>query len=221
MRIVVLAAVFVAIAPCAPTRAVVGPAPGGGGDTDSTGTSDPTDTDSTGAPDPTDTAVGGAQHPSCAAPPPDPLPALPADITWDDAGRPRFAGWEDISCEDVPRDATAAGCEGQVLDGICFFPNADIWCDGEGEVIGWRDGECWLCGTPQAHASACCEGTGTVDCRIWPYPSDGVIGSPCARHADCEAGLVCGDSRGSGYGICQCAGEAAAYDVSPPDSCFR
>jgi hypothetical protein len=54
---------------------------------------------------------------------------------------------------------------------------------------------------------------------MWPFVEEpGVPGQVCALHEDCEAGLVCSDHAGSGYGICACPGIGSAIDQ--PDSCF-
>ena len=84
----------------------------------------------------------------------------------------------------------------------------DVRCDGEGEAVGYHDGQCWMCMPAEAHARACCDGLAGFDCRAWPFPSDGKPGMVCARHADCEPGLVCGrgGEYSGGYGICQCPG---------------
>ncbi|PCC72397.1 hypothetical protein NAEX_05477 [Nannocystis exedens] len=172
---------------------------------------------------------GGAQHLDCEVPFPEPAPPLPPINIGPDA-RPRFDDWTDLDCESLT--AVACGrpqdppCSGICLrgtaggPGVCTFPDIDIWCGGEGEAIGYGEGTCWACSPSEARALACCEFPDGFDCRDWPYPSDGPPGSICARHEDCEPGLVCGAHRGEGYGICQCPG-LVAEDVAPPQSCFQ
>jgi hypothetical protein len=71
----------------------------------------------------------------------------------------------------------------------------------------------------EAHAAACCNEIPGVDCREWPYPADGAPGMVCARHEDCEPGLVCGPPTGSGYGICQCP-ETYGSEPGPASYCW-
>lgn len=157
----------------------------------------------------------GIQHDSCAAPVPDALPALPA-INVDATGRPLFDYWRDLASDSLPDLActaeTSADCpdgECLILDqasgaGVCVAGDGDLWCDGDGEAMGWRDGACFTCVPLDSHAVACASGIAGVDCRAWPYPADGVAGAICGAHEDCEPGLLCGASSGDGYGICQC-----------------
>ncbi|MCY1012794.1 hypothetical protein OV079_46125 [Nannocystis pusilla] len=172
---------------------------------------------------------GGVQHMVCEVPFPEPAPPLPP-INFGPDARPRFDDWTDLDCGSLT--AVACGrpedppCNGICLrgtaegPGVCTFADIDIWCDGEGEAIGYGEGTCWACSPSEARALACCEFPEGFDCRDWPYPSDGPPGSICARHEDCEPGLVCGAHRGEGYGICQCPG-LVAEDVAPPQSCFQ
>jgi hypothetical protein len=172
---------------------------------------------------------GGAQHAVCEVPFPEPAPPLPP-INFAPDATPRFDDWTDLDCANLT--ATACGrpedppCNGICLrgtadgPGVCTFGDIDIWCDGEGEAIGYGEGTCWACSPSAVRALACCEFPDGYDCRHWPYPSDGPPGSICARHEDCEAGLVCGAHRGKGYGICQCPG-LDPEDVAPPQSCFQ
>lgn len=198
------------------TTKVVGGGTGGSGGSDTGGSG----TGGSGASSP-------AHHASCASPAPSPLPDVPL-INTDAAGRPRFDDWRDIPC---PLDgylcgAAGAGssCQSQSLclesdaavGGVCTFGDSDTSCDGEGEVLGYGDGTCWLCAPIEAHAAACCAALPGFDCREWPYPADGAPGMVCARHEDCEPGLLCGAAGNSkGYGICQCPGA----NPSPGSSC--
>ena len=168
-------------------------------------------------------------HAACSEPPPEVMPPLPA-INIDATGTPRFDDWRDYDC-DAPEVAGRAcdddaDCEPMVCfvlndagQGVCNYADADIWCDGEGEAISYRDGDCWACMPPVAHAAACCAGIAGVDCRGWPFPSNGAPGMLCARHEDCEPGLLCGPHRGSGYGICQCP-EVHGADLVPAEVCW-
>jgi hypothetical protein len=174
---------------------------------------------------------GGAQHPACDEPLPDPLPPLPT-INLETDGTPSFALWQTFSCEDaavlaeqlcdVDGDCSRTNC----VDfgsgaGVCSYADIDIWCDGEGEVIGSKDGSCWICVEPTQHARACCDDPlGVFDCRSWPYADEpGIIGQVCATHDDCEAGLQCSASTGEGYGICACPGTPSG-EITPADTCF-
>lgn len=174
------------------------------------------------------TATGGSagsiQHAECGRPLPETLPEVPT-IRQNATGRPLFDLWRDISCSAAIEAETcseasgaggaSSGCLGLCFrgepsaeDGVCTYGDIDVSCDGEGEVIGYHDGQCWMCSPPEVHARACCEGFAGFDCRAWPFPADGKPGMVCARHEDCEAGLVCGPggTYASGYGICQCPG---------------
>lgn len=176
-------------------------------------------------------AVSGVQHAACTQPTPDPMPELPpVNVTAD--GRPRFDLWRDLDCGDLAGNlcgaaGDASACEDQHLclqsdaavGGACTYVDSDMWCDGEGEVLGYGDGSCWLCAPIEAHAAACCAGLAGFDCRAWPYPADGKPGMACARHEDCEPGLVCGAPAGKGYGICQCPGLAAVTIQPSSTSC--
>lgn len=186
---------------------------------ESTSDTDATD-DSTTAPP--------AHHPGCDLPFPTPTPDLP-DINSNADGTPKFNDWAALSCDSVDTNHTCnveTDCgQSKCLQpadgepGVCTESDIDIWCDGEGEAIGYGDHTCWICAFPEYHAFACCTAIPTFDCRVWPFPADGPSGSVCARHDDCEPGLVCGPHKGAGYGICQCPGLAPA-SVVPPDSCF-
>lgn len=146
------------------------------------------------------------QHASCQAPLPDPLPALPHVKFAGDT--PTFALWQALACDD-PAVAGAPTC-GQDSDcasdncvdftgsaGVCSYADIDIWCDGEGEVMGSADGACWICLEPFEHARACCDDPNAgFDCRAWPFTDEpGAIGKVCAVHEDCELGLVCSEPK--------------------------
>lgn len=157
--------------------------------------------------------VGPNRHVSCVEALPERLPPVPP-FNAIRGGRPAFDQWRDIECDDfltrsicrTDADCGSLRCLPLAEDGlgVCTFGDIDIWCDGEGEVMSYGDGGCYTCLPPEHHAAACCEGVEGVDCRAWPFPSDGPPGTPCARHEDCEPGLLCGRGPGSGYGLCQC-----------------
>ena len=171
----------------------------------------------------------GIQHDSCAAPVPDELPPLPA-INVNASGRPLFDFWRDLSPGSLPDLActveTAGDCpEGAclILDfasgaGVCRSVGSDLACDGEGEAMGWYDDACFACVSLESHAFACDSGIAGVDCRAWPFPADGAPGAICGAHEDCEPGLLCGASIGSGYGVCQCPDLPSP--ASPDPTCF-
>ncbi|MCA9686762.1 MAG: hypothetical protein KC457_31640, partial [Myxococcales bacterium] len=174
----------------------------------------------------TNADTAGTQHPQCAEPAPDPLPDLP-DINLNALGDPLFAQWQDINCDalDVAVCSSHGDCaSGRCLfgtvggQGVCSYADIDVWCDGDGEGLNFLDFECFVCSPIEVHAAACCAGLPGFDCRTWPYPNDGPANSVCARHSDCEPGLICGSHIGSGYGICQCPG---IDDVNVPDSCWN
>ena len=106
-------------------------------------------------------------------------------------------------------------------EGVCVYGDGDSACDGEGEVAGYREGQCWICMPAVVHKAACCEGIDGVDCRTWPFPGDSRPGLVCARHEDCEPGLICGSSQGSGYGICQCPEMIGREPFPDSPSCFE
>jgi len=175
----------------------------------------------------------GALGRECERALPETLPEVPT-IRENATGRPLFDLWRDVSCDDATEaelcseasgiGGASSGCGGLCFrgepsaeDGVCSYGDIDVSCDGEGEVIGYNDGQCWMCSPPRVHARACCEGFAGFDCRAWPFPADGKPGMVCARHDDCEAGLVCGPggTYASGYGICQCPG----VDLELPELC--
>jgi hypothetical protein len=172
------------------------------------------------------TNVGGVQHAICSQPFPDVAPALP-QVNMTAEGRPKFDLWRDIeSCDPelvCQKDSDCGGGFGKCLigesggKGVCTSADFDIWCDGEGEAIGFGDGACFACSPAEVHAAACCEEVSGFDCRAWPFDADSAPGMLCAVHEDCEPGLVCAESKGSGYGICQCPGTSG---VGPADTCF-
>jgi hypothetical protein len=178
-------------------------------------------------------APDGVRHPACAVALLAKLPAVPK-VNQDTTGRPHFDRWRDLGCEELGdtllcseaggQGGATSACSGLCLlgrptadDGVCTYPDIDRSCDGEGEVVGYADGQCWVCAPPDVHARACCEGLPGFDCRAWPFPANGKPGMVCARHEDCEPGLLCGPggTYSAGYGICQCPG----VDLEPAALC--
>ena len=169
------------------------------------------------------------QHASCTSPFPD-NPPSPPTVRTDGGGVPTFDKWTQISCNDVTSDVCDAVtpcpnyqmCLQGVPDGrgVCISYDSDTSCDGDGEVLNFMDGSCWICAPAMARATACCQFPDGFDCQPWPYEEDRALGMPCSLHANCEPGLVCGDHRGAGYGICQCP-EAVNGQLTPPNSCFN
>ncbi len=159
------------------------------------------------------------------------MPQVP-EIRTDGSGRPKFAAWESIDCyatelDNVATCAEGIGCTDSVClqgspgsPGVCSEIDVDTSCDGGLEGMGWSDGLCWACVPPLVHTKACClfadQG---FDCRDWPFPGDGPFGSICARHEDCELGLICGPHLGSDFGICQCPG-LNVQTIAPAGGCF-
>ena len=170
------------------------------------------------------------QHASCAEPVSSTASYPTPDINTEDDGQPSFLNYKSLDCDALPQlvCSTDADCPGGDFSdcikppgapqGVCSSFDIDIWCDGEGEVMGYGDGSCWTCIQPESHAAACCAGLDGFDCRDWPFTAGGP-GSVCATSDNCEAGLICGEHRGSGYGICRCP-EGEPDDVAPADSCF-
>lgn len=158
-----------------------------------------------------------------------PLPAAAPDVPrvrTNSVGRPLFDLWRDHDCEDVTwtvctdqSDCGSGGCLPGTPggEGVCTYIDVDLHCDGEGEALNYMEGACWICSPTEVHARACCDGIAGFDCRAWPFPANGPPGSVCARHEDCEPGLLCGPggTYAEGYGICQCPGA----NVEPPDTC--
>jgi hypothetical protein len=191
-------------------------------------------------PDPTgdggvDPGNDGGVSATCSEPLPDPLPD-PPDVPRDGTGLPLFASWQNIVPENTgdfycnpiqgvecgPAAGNTDTChvvDPATGDGFCTFFDADISCDGEGQLISFDNGRCWTCGPVASHAALCAQDVAGVDCRTYPFPGNGIAGEPCAVHEDCGAGLLCGAGAGDGYGICQCP-ESFGSNPAPPNSCF-
>jgi len=97
----------------------------------------------------------------------------------------------------------AAEADGGV--GVCTEETSPWSCDqGASQVITDLQRGCLLCLNPRVKKQACCEGVRGFDCRPWPYAKSSQRGQLCARHADCESGLVCRTEPALGFGICAC-----------------
>jgi hypothetical protein len=167
------------------------------------------------------------KHAACSSALPTVLPDVPSvDVT--PTGRPGFDLWRDLGCGmtdalSLCDSTTSCPSSGECLlfgpQGICTgLAGSGAGCGAA--VIGSEDGKCYGCARFEQHASACCLGLQGFDCRAWPYPSDGKPGIVCARHEDCEPGLLCGAGEGEGFGICQCP-DAASEPPSPDFTCSR
>lgn len=169
-------------------------------------------------------------HSCCTQPLPAMMPSLPM-VNQAADGRPLFDVWRDLACPvevwtcdiDDPATCLPWNClrMNEKGEGVCVYGDVDSECNGEGEAVGYRDGQCWICMPAVVHKAACCEGIDGVDCRTWPFPADGRPGMVCARHEDCEPGLICGASQGSGYGICQCPEMIGREPFPDSPSCFE
>jgi hypothetical protein len=71
---------------------------------------------------------------------------------------------------------------------------------------------CISCVPAAVKEQACCLGL-AVDCRAWPFHGSSRSGELCARHSDCEPGLVCKELTGeSRFALCACP------ESSPPSA---
>ena len=176
-------------------------------------------------PEEVDAAPPGPKAPLCGNPFPGDPPPLP-HVDFDAHGRPLFDLWRDLPCGGLDLCGASSSTCGICIfgtpdasHGVCSGPWADddTGCDELRPAMTFMDRRCWACFGPDSHARACCAKLAGFDCRAWPFPADGVAGTVCARHEDCESGLVCGPGGpwATGYGICQCPGIA----VSLPDDC--
>jgi hypothetical protein len=133
-------------------------------------------------------------------------------------GRPWFDSYHDISCADLtgaPTCANDSDCPNAfclqkgIATGVCVAPSSST----STLLISFDDGSCLAELTFEAQAKACCAKLSGFDCREWPYPHDGKPGQTCARHEDCEPGLLCKSGAGvdltispvHGTGICMCS----------------
>ena len=160
-------------------------------------------------------AGGPLRHVSCIAPLPSELPEPPY-VGVSASGRPWFDTYRDLSCPDlekVPTCANDGDCPGSSClhlasaAGVCRPTIFDV----STLVSSFDGGRCVAKLTFEAQARACCAGLPGFDCREWPYPGDGQPGERCARHQDCQTGLLCKQANldashvtVSGLGVCLC-----------------
>ena len=153
-------------------------------------------------------------HASCAAALPEVLPA-PPPVPLDASGRPLFDLYRNVSCDDAaqqplcdentlcPSEFGASCVQSSASDpGICAYHD-----DNTGRIPFTLDeGRCVTWGVLAVHQRACCAHIPGVDCRAWPYGQaqsrTSKIGELCARHGDCEPGLLC--KAFYEVGLCSC-----------------
>lgn len=158
------------------------------------------------------------------------LPVLMPTAPWvhtDATGRPALDSWRGLGCPNEYPMCSSGNLSGTAVwrcdacllgdsdagAGVCFGDQYDC------ELLTLRDGACSVCVSIMAKARACCAQLPGFDCRPWPYPSDSRRNEGCARHEDCERGLVCkGSSNRSHIGLCVCP-EEDAPSVSGPQAC--
>jgi hypothetical protein len=161
--------------------------------------------------------LAGTIHPACSVPRGTSLPPV-VGVHGDASGRPAFDFWRDLGCEsvadyptcEVPRQVTALGdwhcykCSYRTGTGICSADDSTRCATSGNELLTLGEGRCHLCAPVEAKARACCAELPDIDCRAWPYPANSKPGEGCARHDDCEPGLVCRVLADQGYGLCVC-----------------
>src|SRR5262249_51456106 len=95
----------------------------------------------------------------------------------------------------------------------------DTACKREEGALGYGKAECVVCTSYAEKARACCRHEQGVDCRAWPFPHDSAVHQLCARHEDCQLGLLCkGDAKHASYGLCLCP-ETLIQQVTEGDAC--
>jgi hypothetical protein len=154
-----------------------------------------------------------ARHDSCAFSAPSTLPEPPV-VDVDASGRPLFDGYRDLAC---PDEASVELCPPEVVcvTGSCLSRDRETTglCQSSGFVArvpaAFGAGKCvaWL--TPGELAAACCAELPGFVCEDWPYRrASGRLGL-CARHDDCEDGLVCKQLADAEVrvGVCVCPDE--------------
>ncbi|MFT3926366.1 MAG: hypothetical protein QM778_27725 [Myxococcales bacterium] len=161
-----------------------------------------------------DASMVPLRHPACQTTLPTPLPAPPA-VRSDATGRPAFDLWRALDCRsltDYPQcsPTNMVGTASWRCD-ACLLGDSDAGvcssADGACELLTTRDGECQACAPVAAKRRACCLGLPGFDCREWPYVSDSQRGEACARHEDCEPGLMCKQAEGELIARCACPEE--------------
>jgi len=176
---------------------------------------------------PAETAPVVVLHATCAEPPPEPLPASPS-VASDASGRPELDLYRDLDCDLLAAIARCA--EADPADpyacthclGAPGAPAADAVCVPQarrGCVPVFHGSGCVSCVAPEVKARACCIGL-DVDCRAWPFDASSRPGEPCARHSDCEPGLLCAalDAE-TRFGLCSCP-EQSALPAPALDACL-
>lgn len=178
---------------------------------------------------------GGARevpilHPACDWPAVRSIDSTKVLVKTDARGRPGFDWWRDLTCQQAShletctqdvsgRSATCLACVLGTPDsgvGLCSSDAIPVLCDFEPNhaVAGMPGQGCVLCGDLRLRKRACCEQLAGFDCRAWPYPANTGPGQPCARHGDCEPGLMCRIVYDRTYGICSCP-ETVSAPVVP------
>jgi hypothetical protein len=160
----------------------------------------------------------GPKHAGCSAAL-SPSEPEPGGIAVDVKGRPLFDTYRDIACADTTEvkscfDSDKTACPIKTTSGHCLSlsPSSVGVCTSDSLIqetqLTFDRGRCTATLQLDTAAAACCRGLKGFDCRgAWPYPHDGEHGQLCARHADCQAGLACRQSFGSGFGRCVCPEE--------------
>lgn len=157
------------------------------------------------------------RHDACGEPLPEPVPESPPVATTP-GGRPEFDLFFELdcgqfgdhaSCTADDRDPHAcARCLSQHEDtapesAVCV-PRAQRGC-----IAVAHGGGCVSCVAPEAKAKACCLGR-DIDCRSWPFDAGSAPGELCARHEDCEPGLLCKTlPEERRFGLCMCPEQEA------------
>jgi hypothetical protein len=163
------------------------------------------------------------RHGSCINALPEVLPELryiPVTAT----GRPWFDAYRDISCTGVMNEPTCNAddeCESGTCvheegkPGLCSVLDNDL----SRQVISFAGGTCLSRVSAESQAMACCLRLAGFSCRKWPYEAreQSQQGELCARHEDCQGGLVCrvGDIANQGFGICLCPEAPVEWDECP------
>ncbi len=164
-------------------------------------------------------AARALRHPSCQqASTATDLTSLLVDT--DARGRPSFDWWRDLSCEEVAGHETctldlngrSARCEGCLRSaddadvGLCVKEPSPLFCDDTPNhgVIALASKACLFCGDNRLHRYACCHQIEGFDCRSWPFPGNSGPQGLCARHADCEPGLMCKTGALGRFATCMC-----------------
>lgn len=151
-------------------------------------------------------------HPACNLPFPRSAPAEP-DLPVDPTGRPAFDWWRDVDCEQLSEtpacsssDANqdCAACLGEPPRPACATSSDSDLCFGPSNAVAAFESQCTACLTVESKARACCGGGSGVDCRPWPFEGTSAVRGLCARHTDCEPGLLCSSEPSWTFGVCTC-----------------